>query len=367
MPPCMYGTDCPWHRIGRCRFLHAEPVRNAAPTPQRLLERTAIAEGTSGWGYDRLLGRWARQVQCCTLVIRDPYLCTLRRSSELFPAYERLPDEALLQTLEDQTCVLGCTGLARVDEAVLAVDTCSARLMKVRIETRGFLRDGLPAGRLLAAWGENFRSRWGGRGIALEVHVCPRLHHRQILLLGASSAVEVEMEWGLCTYIETFANLQLALDARLLKHTAYRASESSEVAEQSVAAASEELGGRERHACLQALLLRLLRAGQARSWRARIWCERCFAERPALDAVARLHDQRVCQPRCGGMAVRRARCEGLIMELQCRDCAHAPCGRGGVMARPVDGDGPVRGILIIIVEKHLTVFFLRFSGCIDGS
>ena len=78
----------------------------------------------------------------------------------------------------------------------LAVDTCSARLMKVRIETRGFLRDGLPAGRLLAAWGENFRSRWGGRGIALEVHVCPRLHRRQILLLGASSAVEVEMEWA---------------------------------------------------------------------------------------------------------------------------------------------------------------------------
>ena len=109
----------------------------AGPVAPRLLERTVIAQGTAGWDCDRLLGRWARQVQRGTLVIRDPYLCSLRRSSELFPACDTLPDEALLQLLEDcDSDLRGCTSLARVDEAVQAVDSASARLTKVRLDTR---------------------------------------------------------------------------------------------------------------------------------------------------------------------------------------------------------------------------------------
>ncbi|MFM7988065.1 MAG: hypothetical protein ACKPKO_53000, partial [Candidatus Fonsibacter sp.] len=157
-------------------------------TAHRLLERCVIGQGARERGYDWLLGRWAERAQCRVLVIRDPYLCSLRRSSEVYPVCDHLGDDALLHLLRDRDLeLLNNTGLACVGEAVQAVDRASARLVAVRLCARGFLRDKLTAGGLLEAWQEGFRQRWGPRGVAVEVRVCPRLHRRQCILLATIS------------------------------------------------------------------------------------------------------------------------------------------------------------------------------------
>ena len=83
--PCRRGDSCPWHAMNRCRFFHPAPMvtRPRANLPV-LLDRTVIAKGEAGWDYERLLGQWARRVQCHTLHIVDPYICGLRRSAALF-------------------------------------------------------------------------------------------------------------------------------------------------------------------------------------------------------------------------------------------------------------------------------------------
>ena len=57
--------------------------------------------------------------------------------------------------------------------------------------------------------------------MAVEVRACPRLHRRQCILQGTLQSVEVEAEWGLCTHIETRANVALPPAGRLTKATAH--------------------------------------------------------------------------------------------------------------------------------------------------
>ena len=81
---------------------------------------------------DQMCGYSASSTQCWRIVIHDPNITTLRRSSRFFAATEAM------QANEVQCLAVSCIGL--VEEAIQAVHAASSRLAQVHFETRGELR-----------------------------------------------------------------------------------------------------------------------------------------------------------------------------------------------------------------------------------
>ena len=71
----------------------------------------------------------------------------------------------------------------------------SRYLSNVHIRTGGWLRspDNVAAGELVSQWEERMQDEWRQTGIRITVESTPQLHSRNILFIGTSSSVDVNL------------------------------------------------------------------------------------------------------------------------------------------------------------------------------
>ena len=99
-PLCRYGEACPHMRLGRCFYRH-DPLPAPAPCPATLLEQSALQEDSVGCDLATLLRPWFLHCNPEALVLHGPYLASVRRSSRIYPACERLDPDELVALVSD--------------------------------------------------------------------------------------------------------------------------------------------------------------------------------------------------------------------------------------------------------------------------
>jgi hypothetical protein len=112
----------------------------------------------------------------------------------------------LLHQRVDDCGIVSCTFLGFVQDFLDAVHRMeqSRFLTRVHIRTKGWLRGpDVPAGVLLSRWERHMQETWGPNGVHITVEVVPHLHARCCSLVGASSTVDVHLEWGLAFWRDT--------------------------------------------------------------------------------------------------------------------------------------------------------------------
>ena len=143
----------------------------------------------------------------------DPYLCSVRRSSAVGDRLFCMWQEDLCQ-LVAESGIAECTSLSLAQELLLALRRMehSRYLGNFHIRTRGWLRspDNVAAGELLSQWEQRTQVEWGQTGIRITVESIPQLHSRNILCIGTSSSVDVNIEWGLSYWSDNGVNWLLA-------------------------------------------------------------------------------------------------------------------------------------------------------------
>ena len=165
---------------------------------------------------ETLFARWASAVNCSTVTIHDPYLCTLLRGHDFFAAAEAL-EPALL---EDAAAAVGLqhgTAIGYVRDLAETINSHAPQLRRIRVVTRGLLRHDAPAGRALQEWTDEANAHWNPRGVQVAVEVDPRCHLRRVSMEGLLSTVEVCLEFGLAVHVDSAANWALAPAARRVR------------------------------------------------------------------------------------------------------------------------------------------------------
>ena len=204
---CRFGAQCPFFAVGRCRYGHPpdEFLAGAARAVPCLLERMVIQQHATGVDMHTLFARWSGRAGCSAMTVHDPYICCVRRASELYPAADSYDPDALLRAAE-AVGVARCTGLAYVEELIEAVNDASPGLRSVTLVTRGQLRSpDVPVGLLLDRWCQEMNASWAPRGVRVTVAIDERQHVRRVVFEGECGSVEVGSEWGLCVHVDTAA------------------------------------------------------------------------------------------------------------------------------------------------------------------
>ena len=305
--------------MGNCRF-HHDPEDEAGPAAAAggpaLLGSKWASQGEVGWGTEELIGRWARRVQAHLLVMHDPYVCCVRRAAEIYSASECTSDDGLPALIE-RAGIEASTGLRHIRELVLAANGASACLTRVRLHTRGLLRDGIPAGVLLEGWAAAFNAEWQARGLLLTIVCDARIHQRRMVAQGSTTAVEVRTEWGVGIYLDNVVNSLRVSSARRVKQgevlTLEHRGEWKDVtlpaADDGCETARDEPGtlGIDEGTVQPQRLRRLLCRWRAGRWRGTLVCDRCQATESAAGAAVRLADGRTMGLQFGGLALWHSR------------------------------------------------------------
>lgn len=219
--PCRNGPACPWLASGCCRYFHAHGEVQAPP---RLVSRRTLFEGDVQLGFEQLFAPWAAKVRAEALIVDDPYLAVIARSSPLYLAVADCEDEGSLPPIELAE-LEAATGLWKLRELVSVVNGCVPRLQKVLLRTRGDLlqdRAGrLHAGTLLRRWGRAFNESLAADHVHFELVIDPRLHGRRCLMQGRGHGAEIRCEWGLGYFQDAPDNLALPGPSRRVKRTEF--------------------------------------------------------------------------------------------------------------------------------------------------
>ena len=313
-------------RLGRCFYRH-DPLPAPAPCPATLLEQSVLQEDSVGCDMATLLRPWFLRCNPEALVLHDPYLASVRRSSRIYPACERLDPDELVALVSDAGLVES-TYMVHWEELLQVARADAPRLRSVHLHTRGLLRAGTPASGILMPWFHELRARWAPLGLDLRLTVNNKLHSRRLVMVGAGCSLEVCIEWGIAYHVDTVANIAREPLLRQCRRTEVLviAHPSGWLADPPVTPAPET--PRSQHPGLGLLIQRLLLASRRRSWRGRIWCNRCWSCGEADGAYAAFPDGRICRITRGGLPVRLAQELDLLTQVQCGECAVAPHGRG---------------------------------------
>ena len=183
-----------------------------------------MLHGSTGHGYQEELASLAAEFQPQLVILHDPYIGALRRTTRLFRTLASAQLGHILSVVHAAGYV-HASGLQRVEEFLEALSNVAPRVHHVRLRTRGelgrFGAAGVPidAGGLLADWVHDTNARWRPRRIAVEIELATRVHTRRCVLQGPRGGCEIRWEWGLQFYIDDPANLQRSPSERRVMTT----------------------------------------------------------------------------------------------------------------------------------------------------
>ena len=126
----------------------------------------------------------------------------------------RVDADELLAMIEDD----GITEHTHLSYASYALDVlheCASQLRSFTLITRGSVRQpDVEAHALVQQWCDQLQGVWAPRGVTVSVVFQERSHLRRCTLRGAGTCVEIGMEYGLMTHIDTARNMSLPVAER---------------------------------------------------------------------------------------------------------------------------------------------------------